>query len=77
VEIDNAMKWGFNFEMGPFETWDAIGVKESVAKMEADGLRSPEAVKAMLAAGNERLLQAGKRQPYPFMIFRHQAAIKR
>jgi 3-hydroxyacyl-CoA dehydrogenase len=30
VEIDNAMKWGFNFEMGPFETWDAIGVKESV-----------------------------------------------
>jgi 3-hydroxyacyl-CoA dehydrogenase len=42
VEIDNAMKWGFNFEMGPFETWDAIGVKESVAKMEADGMRCPK-----------------------------------
>jgi 3-hydroxyacyl-CoA dehydrogenase len=54
VEIDNAMKWGYNFEMGPFETWDAIGVKESVAKMESDGLAVPEKVKQMLAAGFER-----------------------
>jgi 3-hydroxyacyl-CoA dehydrogenase len=51
VEIDNAMKWGFNFEMGPFEAWDAIGVKESVAKMETDGLTVPAKVKDMLAAG--------------------------
>jgi 3-hydroxyacyl-CoA dehydrogenase len=53
VEIDNAMKWGYNFEMGPFETWDAIGVKQSVAKMEADGLIVPDKVKQMLAAGIE------------------------
>ncbi|CAD7837501.1 MAG: 3-hydroxyacyl-CoA dehydrogenase [fadN-fadA-fadE operon] (EC 1.1.1.35) / Enoyl-CoA hydratase [fadN-fadA-fadE operon] (EC 4.2.1.17) [Olavius algarvensis Delta 4 endosymbiont] len=52
VEIDNAMKWGFNFEMGPFETWDAIGLEKSVAKMEADGLAVPENVKALLAAGH-------------------------
>ena len=51
VEIDNAMKWGFNFEMGPFEAWDAIGVQESVAKMETDGLTVPAKVKDMLAAG--------------------------
>jgi 3-hydroxyacyl-CoA dehydrogenase len=44
VEIDNAMRWGFNFEMGPFETWDAIGVKEAVTKMEADGFSVPEAI---------------------------------
>ncbi|MGD8243298.1 MAG: 3-hydroxyacyl-CoA dehydrogenase NAD-binding domain-containing protein, partial [Desulfobacterales bacterium] len=44
VEIDNAMKWGYNFEMGPFETWDAIGVQESVLKMEADGLAVPKNV---------------------------------
>ena len=31
VAIDRAMKWGFGWE-GPFETWDAIGVEESVAK---------------------------------------------
>ncbi len=52
VEIDNAMKWGFNFTMGPFETWDAIGVAEAVEKMTADGLGVPEKVKNMLAAGH-------------------------
>jgi 3-hydroxyacyl-CoA dehydrogenase len=54
VEIDNAMKWGYNFEMGPFETWDAIGVAESGEK---DGSRRhgrSRKVKAMLAAGNDR-----------------------
>ncbi|MBF0225178.1 MAG: enoyl-CoA hydratase/isomerase family protein [Desulfobacterales bacterium] len=51
VDIDNAMKWGYNFEMGPFETWDAIGVKESVAKMEAEGTQVPAQVKAMIAKG--------------------------
>ncbi|MFP3422701.1 3-hydroxyacyl-CoA dehydrogenase, partial [Bacillus sp. SIMBA_161] len=29
VAIDNAMKWGFGWEQGPFEVWDAIGVKQS------------------------------------------------
>ena len=53
IEIDNAMRWGFNFEMGPFQTWDAIGVKESVAKMKADGFAVPDKVKAMLDAGND------------------------
>jgi 3-hydroxyacyl-CoA dehydrogenase len=53
VEIDNAMKWGYNFEMGPFETWDAIGVAESVRKMEADGYTVPDSVKRMLDAGHE------------------------
>ncbi|MCK5098711.1 MAG: 3-hydroxyacyl-CoA dehydrogenase family protein, partial [Desulfobacteraceae bacterium] len=28
IEIDNSMKWGYNFEMGPFEVWDSYGVKE-------------------------------------------------
>ncbi|MFP4445423.1 MAG: 3-hydroxyacyl-CoA dehydrogenase family protein, partial [Desulfosudaceae bacterium] len=53
VEIDNAMKWGYNFELGPFETWDAIGVAEAVAKMEKDGMAVPEKVKKMLANGNQ------------------------
>ncbi|MDL2269074.1 enoyl-CoA hydratase/isomerase family protein [Desulfosarcina sp. OttesenSCG-928-A07] len=68
VEIDNAMKWGYNFEMGPFETWDAIGVKTAVQKMEADGLKVPENVKNMLAAGNETFykLQNGKPTYYDF-----------
>nr|MDJ0875773.1 3-hydroxyacyl-CoA dehydrogenase NAD-binding domain-containing protein [Desulfobacterales bacterium] len=68
VEIDNAMKWGYNFEMGPFETWDAIGVKASVAKMESDGLTVPEKVKQMLAAGVASFYKTedGKRFFYDF-----------
>jgi 3-hydroxyacyl-CoA dehydrogenase len=53
IEIDNAMKWGYNFTLGPFESWDAIGVRASVQKMEAEGMAVPEKVKKMLAAGNE------------------------
>ena len=64
VEIDNAMKWGYNFEMGPFETWDAIGVAESVAKMEADGMSVPEKVKAMLAAGNDTFYKVENGTPH-------------
>ncbi|MDT8380370.1 MAG: 3-hydroxyacyl-CoA dehydrogenase NAD-binding domain-containing protein [Desulfotignum sp.] len=52
VEIDNAMKWGYNFEMGPFELWDAYGVADAVERMTADGLEIPANVKAMLDAGN-------------------------
>ena len=51
VDIDNAMKWGYNFELGPFETWDAIGLKDSITKMEADNLPVPENIRAMIAAG--------------------------
>jgi 3-hydroxyacyl-CoA dehydrogenase len=64
VEIDNAMKWGFNFAMGPFETWDAIGVRQSVAKMEAEGLTVPEKIKSMLAAGNDTFYRLEKGEPY-------------
>jgi 3-hydroxyacyl-CoA dehydrogenase len=51
VNIDNGMKWGFMHEMGPFETWDAMGVAASVERMEKDGQRVPMWVKEMLAAG--------------------------
>ncbi len=68
VEIDNAMKWGYNFAMGPFESWDAIGVKESVAKMEKDGMKVPENVKKMLASGATSFykLEKGKRYFFDF-----------
>ncbi len=51
VNIDRAMRWGFAWDMGPFETWDALGVAETVARMEADGRTVPGWVKEMLAAG--------------------------
>jgi len=52
VEIDNSMKWGYNFEMGPFELWDAYGVAAAVERMEKEGLDVPATVKDMLANGS-------------------------
>ncbi len=68
VDIDNAMKWGYNHEMGPFEVWDAIGVKKSVEKMEQDGRPVPEKVKTFLAGGNETFykIDGGKKYFYDF-----------
>ncbi|QTA79266.1 putative 3-hydroxyaxyl-CoA dehydrogenase [Desulfonema limicola] len=68
IEIDNSMKWGYNFEMGPFETWDAIGVAKSIEKMEADGMPVPENVKKMAASGNNTFykIENGKTYYYDF-----------
>ena len=51
VEIDRAMRWGFNWELGPFEVWDAIGVEKSVATLEAEGRNIPSNVRSMIDAG--------------------------
>lgn len=53
VNIDNAQKWGFSHEMGPFEIWDAIGVRETVDRFEASGYPVADWVKTMLAQGGE------------------------
>ncbi len=52
VAIDRAMKWGFGWEQGPFEVWDALGLEKSIAKMEKDGLTVSSWVKEMLANGH-------------------------
>ncbi|MBN8105816.1 hypothetical protein, partial [Vibrio vulnificus] len=51
VDIDNAIKWGFGWEIGVFETWDAVGVEQSIERMRAEGQKVPESVEKMLAAG--------------------------
>ena len=53
VEIDRAMKWGFGWELGSFEMWDAVGVEESLRRMETDGFEAPENVRGMLLAGHK------------------------
>ncbi len=56
VEIDRAMKLGFNWEMGPFELWDAAGVEATVARMKKEG--------KPVAANVERLLECGVKTWY-------------
>ncbi len=64
VEIDRAVKWGFNFEMGPFETWDAVGVADAVERMEQEGLRVPDKVKEMLDSGCPSFYKTEKGKNY-------------
>jgi 3-hydroxyacyl-CoA dehydrogenase len=56
VEIDRAMKLGFNWELGPFELWDAAGVEPTVARMKKEG--------KPVAANAEKLLASGQRSWY-------------
>lgn len=52
VNIDNAMKWGFGWELGPFETWDALGLERSLERMSDEGKPIPGWVKEMYNAGH-------------------------
>jgi 3-hydroxyacyl-CoA dehydrogenase len=51
VEIDAAMRMGFNWEIGPFEVWDLAGVEATVARMKSEGKPVSANVEKLLAAG--------------------------
>ncbi len=57
VNVDNAQKWGFAHQLGPFEIWDAIGVVETIDRFEADGYPVADWVKEMVADGNSTFYQ--------------------
>lgn len=48
LSIDRAMRWGFGWEKGPFELWDAIGVEKTVERMRAEGMTIPVVVEDVL-----------------------------
>jgi 3-hydroxyacyl-CoA dehydrogenase len=53
IEIDRAMRLGFNWELGPFELWDAAGVEATVTRMKKEGKPVAENVEKLLAAGKK------------------------
>ena len=53
VEIDRAMRLGFNWELGPFELWDAAGVEATVARMKKEGKPVAANVEKLLASGQK------------------------
>ncbi len=55
--LDDASRWGFMHEAGPFETWDMLGVKETVEAMKAEGYAPADWVEAMLKSGKEAFYQ--------------------
>ncbi|WP_338778270.1 3-hydroxyacyl-CoA dehydrogenase NAD-binding domain-containing protein [Metabacillus sp. FJAT-52054] len=52
VSIDQAMKWGFGWDKGPFELWDAIGLEKSSEKLKEEGYSIPAWVSEMLEKGH-------------------------
>lgn len=68
VSIDRAIKWGFGWELGPFETWDAIGVEKSVALMREEGEAIPQLVEAMLASGKKSFYENTDGQLHAFSV---------
>lgn len=57
ADIDNAMRWGFSQHMGPFEVWDALGVRPAAELMRARGIAVAPWIDAMLASGVESFYQ--------------------
>jgi len=57
MAIDHAMKWGFGWELGPFETWDAMGIRKVTDRLREEGEVVPDAVKALLESGGEAFYQ--------------------
>ena len=51
VAVDDAMKWGYAWEMGPFETWDALGFVETTDRMMKEGIALPPSIAKMKASG--------------------------
>lgn len=65
-KIDDAVCAGFGWEIGPFETWDAVGLEETVKNMEALGYKPKQWIYDMLAAGNKSFykIEKGERKYY-------------
>ncbi len=68
VNVDRAMRWGFNWALGPFELWDALGVSDAAERMRADGIDVPERIGQALEAGMTGFYRVhdGQRQYWDF-----------
>lgn len=60
VDVDNANRWGFAHEAGPFEIWDMLGVAETVKKMEESGLEVADWVIEMIDNGHASFYENGR-----------------
>ncbi len=68
VNIDNAMRWGFNWDIGPFEAIDALGVKETVERIQKDGFEVPALFKQVLEKGEGKFYKNEKGKTFYFDI---------
>jgi 3-hydroxyacyl-CoA dehydrogenase len=60
VDVDRAMRWGFGWELGPFEIWDAIGAERMARALEREGNAMPPLVAQVLASPKKSFYETAK-----------------
>jgi 3-hydroxyacyl-CoA dehydrogenase len=60
VSIDDAMRWGYNWELGPFEAWDALGFVPTLERMQKDGIALPPWIEKMRSTGADAFYKDGE-----------------
>jgi 3-hydroxyacyl-CoA dehydrogenase len=60
VDVDRAMRWGFGWEIGPFEIWDAIGIERMAKAFERKGNRMPALIAKVLASPKKSFYESGR-----------------
>ena len=60
VDVDHAMRWGFGWELGPFEVMDAIGVKQFAEQVRKEGRALPAPIEKLLATGRSAFYESAK-----------------
>ena len=66
ADVDRAMRWGFGWELGPFEVWDALGVERIAKRFAEEGRALPALVERLLASGKKSFYEsaAGETSSY-------------
>jgi len=60
ADVDRAVRWGFAWELGPFEVWDAIGAEKMAAALEREGKQIPPIVEEVLASPKKSFYESEK-----------------
>ncbi|HEY6944351.1 MAG TPA: 3-hydroxyacyl-CoA dehydrogenase NAD-binding domain-containing protein [Candidatus Acidoferrum sp.] len=60
ADVDRAMRWGFGWELGPFEMMDAVGVKAFAAQVQKEGRAIPQVIEKVLSSGRRGFYESEK-----------------
>ncbi len=76
ADIDRAMRWGFGWELGPFEVWDTLGVERMAGRLAQEKRELPPMVTRLLSAGQRRASTNPSRAIYLRSTWRRMATRK-
>jgi 3-hydroxyacyl-CoA dehydrogenase len=69
VDVDRAMRWGFGWELGPFEMMDAVGVKAFATQVQKEGRTIPPVIEKVLSSGRKGFYESEKGTTTVFDIY--------